>query len=74
MRTPIQELLFKAMHFVNRREDFLNFLGNNQKLLQTDEKEFIKKVYKDALKDSDLADSEKENKAEIYYNDNFSQK
>jgi hypothetical protein len=59
IRTPIQELIFKAMHFVNRREDILNFLVNNQKLLQTDERSLLKWYYMDALKDYDLTDSEK---------------
>lgn len=47
------------MHFVNRREDILNFLVNNQKLLQTDERSLLKWYYMDALKDYDLTDSEK---------------
>lgn len=38
---------------------------------QDDEKEFIKKIFKDALIDSDLSDNEKAEKAEKYYNDNF---
>ncbi len=50
----------------------LPFLMNNALKFQNDEKDFIKKVYKDALKDSDLNDAQKEVKAELYYNDNFS--
>lgn len=72
MKTPIQNLVFLARNFNPNREMLLPFLMNNALKFQNDEKDFIKKVYKDALKDSDLNDAQKEVKAELYYNDNFS--
>ncbi len=73
MKTPVQELIFKALQFNVRKEMLVPFIIGNRIKLQEDEKKFIKKVFKDALNDSDLTEDQKEVKAEIYYNLNYAQ-
>ncbi|ASW75974.1 hypothetical protein IQ37_17270 [Chryseobacterium piperi] len=72
MKTPIYDLLLIARNFNSNREMLLPFLMSNALKLKDDEKDFIKQVYKDALKESGLTDAQKEVKAELYYNENFS--
>ena len=52
----------------------LPFLMDNALNFLEEERNFIKQIYKDALKDSGLNDAQKELKAESYYNENYNNK
>lgn len=74
MDTPIRKLLLRSKNFNPNREMLLPFLMHNALNFLEEEKNFIKQIYKDALKDSGLNDAQKELKAELYYSENYNNK
>ncbi len=73
MKTPIQHLLNKLIQFNNNKEMIIPFLLSNKTLIQDNEKDFIIRVYTDAMADSNLSEHDKNQRAKKYYLDNFEQ-
>ncbi|ALR29780.1 hypothetical protein ATE47_04245 [Chryseobacterium sp. IHB B 17019] len=71
METPTKFMIRLAKKYADQSESFINMLQDFKYEFVTSEKEFIKNIYIDALKDVDLPQEEKDRKAEEYYVNNF---